>query len=117
MKKLLIFLMLAALLLTSCSENRSNTDFASEEVSADYGLVIELAKKEFNTVFKDYGDLEITEISTMVRTNDNDHIVIQFSYTSENGFGTYGIEYRKDSYGNFELIQQGEDITVDSLLN
>ena len=35
---------------------------------------------------------------------------------SVNGNGIYGFEYQKDDNGNYELLQQGEDITIDKLV-
>ena len=53
----------------------------------------------------------------MVRTDDNSLIVIQFTYTSDNGNGIYGFEYQKDNYGNYGLVRHGEDVTIDNLVN
>ena len=42
--------------------------------------------------------------------------VVQITYTSDNGDGVYGFEFTKDSYGNWEILQQGEDVTIDNLV-
>ncbi len=116
MKKTILTLIFICLLLSGCSETGSHTDTKTETVSADYGKVIEIAKDEFCSVFSELDDLEITETATMVRSNDENHIVIQFKYESSNGSGIYGFEYQKDDYGNYELIQKGEDVTIDNLV-
>lgn len=116
MKKIFLTLLFICLLLAGCSGTNSSTDTKTEEVSADYGKVIEIAKDEFSSVFSEFDNLEVTETATMVRSNDESHIVIQFKYESGNGSGIYGFEYQKDEYGNYELIQQGEEVTIDNLV-
>ena len=53
----------------------------------------------------------------MARTDDAKEIVVQFKYSSSNGNGLYGFLYTIDEYGNHELMQHGEDITIDNLIN
>ena len=50
------------------------------------------------------------------RTDEADNIVVQITYTSDNGDGVYGFEFAKDSCGNWEILQQGEDVTIDNLV-
>lgn len=117
MKKLSILLLLIiCLLFSACSNGGALTDAATEPVPADYGKSIELAITEFNTVFSEFDGLKIEETTTMARTDDNSDIVIQIAYSSDNGSGTYGFLYKKDASGNDELIEQGEDVTIDNLI-
>lgn len=53
----------------------------------------------------------------MVRAEDEKHIVVQMTYVSENGSGKYGFEYQKDEDGKLTLLQQGEKVTIDNLVN
>lgn len=112
MKKVLLVLICICLLLPGCS----GTDASTETVAADYRKVTQIAEEELRLVFSEFDDLEITETSAMVRTNDESHIIIRFKYESSNGSGVYGFEYQKDDYGNYELLQQGEDVTMDNLV-
>ena len=44
------------------------------------------------------------------------NIVVQITYTSDNGDGVYGFEFAKDAYGNWEILQKGEHVTINNLL-
>ena len=117
MKKtiLLLLALLLAFAASACS-NSSETNFEVAGVSVSYGKPIELAKEEFETIFAEYEGLKITETATLDRTDEATNIVVQISYTSDNGDGVYGFEFAKDTYGNWEILQQGEDVTIDNLV-
>ena len=117
MKKTLLLLLtlLLASAASACS-NSSETNFEVAGVSVSYGKLIELAKEEFVTIFAEFEGMEITETSTLSRTDEATNIVVQITYTSDNGDGVYGFEFSKDAYGNWEILQQGEDITIDNLV-
>ena len=52
----------------------------------------------------------------MARTTSTERVVIQFSYSSDNGDGVYGFEIEKTATGSYDIIQQGEDVTIDNLV-
>ena len=52
----------------------------------------------------------------MARTDDAKEIVVQIEYSSNNGSGVYGFLYNLDDYANPELIEHGQDVTIDNLL-
>ena len=81
----------------------------------DYGDAVIVAQNEFNSVFSQFDSLEIAETSTMARTN-NDSLVVQFSYLPDNGSGVFGFEITRDNYGNYEIVRQGKDVTIDNLV-
>ena len=112
----LTLILICILSLFGCNNNTADTTAEHEAVSADYGKVIDLAKEEFAEVFKEFEDVQIEETTTMARTDDAKEIVVQFKYSSSNGDGVYGFLYNLDDYDNPELVQHGEDITIDSLL-
>lgn len=118
MKRLLVFMMVLVSIcgLSGCKDNVPEEAPGVESVSSDYGKVIELAKAEFNEVFKEFENLKMEETTTMTRTDDAKEIVVQIKYSSSNGNGVYGFLYNLDDYANPELLQQGEDITIDNLL-
>ena len=118
MKKIiaLTLILICILSLFGCNNNTADTTAEHEAVSADYGKVIDLAKEEFAEVFKEFEDVQIEETTTMARTDDAKEIVVQFKYSSSNGDGVYGFLYNLDDYANPELVQHGEYITIDSLL-
>ncbi len=117
MKKYAAVLLTAAcLLFGGCSQTQGEVDQASQEVPADYGQVIELAKAEFEAVFAEFAELKIEQTATMVRADDSNQIVVQFTYSSANGDGVYGFEYRKDQNGTPELLHQGEAVDQEILL-
>lgn len=117
--KIIIALTLAFVCLLGLCGCNNNADSPAEHeaVSADYGKFIDLAKEEFAEVFKEFEDVQIEETTTMARTDDAKEIVVQFKYSSSNGNGLYGFLYTIDEYGNHELMQHGEDITIDNLIN
>ena len=43
-------------------------------------------------------------------------LIEPIKYSSSNGNGLYGFLYTIDEYGNHELMQHGEDITIDNLI-
>ena len=110
-----IFILICLLGLIGCDNNTDNS-VKHEVVSTEYGKVIELAKAEFSEVFKEFEAVSITETSTMTRTDDAKEIVVQIKYASNNGNGIYGFVYNLDDYNNPELVQHGEDVTIDNLL-
>ena len=42
--------------------------------------------------------------------------LIQFSYLSDNGSGVYGFEITRDNHGNYEIVRQGKDVTIDNFV-
>lgn len=114
MKKLILILLTFCLLFAGCAETGADEIPVTEEVPADYGEVIQMAKDEFYKLFSEFSGLEITETSTAARTDDGSHIIVEIKYRSENGSGAYGFEYLKDDYGNFELLSQGENVSTDN---
>lgn len=108
-------MLICSVTLSACT-NSPNANVAEESVPVSYGKPIELAKEEFETVFAEYEGLKITETATLSRTNEATNIVVQITYTSDCGDGVYGFEYIKDEYGNWDILQQGEDVTIDNLV-
>ena len=117
MKKTLLLLLtlLLAFAASACS-NSPEANFEVAGVSVSYGKPIELAKEEFVTIFAEFEGMEITETSTLSRTDEATNIVVQITYTSDNGDGVYGFEFAKDTYGNWEILQHGNDVTIDNLV-
>lgn len=103
--------------LCGCNNNTADAITVHEAASADYGKVIGLAKAEFAELFKELKNVRIEETSTMTRTDDAKEIAVQIKYSSSNGNGVYGFLFNLDDYGNPELIQHGEKITIDTLVN
>ena len=115
-KTVLLLLTLLLVFASSACSNSSDATVGVAGVTVFYGKPIELAKEEFETIFAEYKGLEITETATLDRTDEANNIVVQITYTSDNGDGVYGFEFAKDSYGNWEILQQGEDVTIDNLV-
>lgn len=116
MKRIIVLTLALICILGLCGCNNTMVSSVEIMVSKDYGKVIELAKAEFAEVFKEFENVQIEETSTMARTDDSKEIVVQFEYSSSNGNGIYGFLYNLDDYANPELVQHGEDITIDNLL-
>ena len=118
MKKLFIIteLLLILSMLMACGAGSIDHEVTTEIMSEDYGDAIILALDEFTNTFSAYDGIEITETSTAVRTNDSNKLIVQFSYSSNNGDGVYGYEISRDHYGGYEIVRQGEDVTIDNLV-
>lgn len=117
MKKVLLLLSLLSVFASSACSHSPNTNFAVAGVTVFYGTPIELAKEEFAAIFAEYEGLEITDTATLSRTDAATNIVVQITYTFDNGDGIYGFEFVKDDHGNWEILQQGADVTIDNLVN
>ena len=118
MKRIIALTLALVCLLGLCGcNNNADSPAEHEAVSADYGKVIDLAKEEFAEVFKEFEDVQIDETTTMARTDDANEIIVQFKYSSNNSNGLYGFLYSIDEYGNYELMQQGDNVTIDNLIN
>ena len=115
-KTILLLLALLLVFAASACSNSSEANFKVAGVSVSYAKPIELAKEEFETIFADFEGLEITETATLSRTDEATNIVVQITYTSDNGDGVYGFEFAKDTYGNWEILQHGNDVTIDNLV-
>lgn len=115
-KTLLLLLTLLFVLAFSACSNSPEANVEEAAVSVSYGKPIEIAKEEFEAIFAEHEGLEITETVTLSRTDEADNIVVQITYTSDNGAGAYGFEFAKDTYGNWEILQQGVDVTIDNLV-
>ncbi len=116
MKKLIaLILALVCLNLIGCNNADDNTP-KTENVSIDYGTVIDLAKAEFSEIFKELDDVQTKGISTMAKTDNANEVIVQIKYSSSNGEGAYGFLYNVDDPANPKLIDHGEDITIDNLL-
>ncbi len=115
MKKCLLTLICLYLLLAACGKTEEYMETKTEEVPASYGKAIEMAKEAFDAQFADFEDLNITETATAVRADNENRVIVQISYESKNGSGSYGYEYEKNDAGQPELIRQGEEVTADHL--
>ena len=117
MKRLLgiITVLVMTTSMVACGTSKENNEVKTEIMPDDYGDAVIVAQNEFNSVFSQFDGLEIAETSTMVRTINNS-LVVQFSYLSDNGNGVYGFEITRDDYGNYEIVRQGKDITIDNLV-
>ena len=79
--------------------------------------ICEMARVEFEEIFKDYRNIRIDETSIVARTDDMNHIVVLFKYSSDDGSGTYGFEYRDSENGSAKLVTHGRDVNKNSLLD
>ena len=86
-------------------------------IEIDRDQICEMAKEEFEEIFKDYRNIRINETSIMARTDDMNHIVIIFEYSSDDGSGSYGFEYRDSENGSAKLVTRGRDVNKNSLLD
>lgn len=118
MKKMIVILfsLTACLLLASCKSETAQNDVETEEVPVDYGNGIIAAREEFDRLFAEFEEIEITQTATMVRTDDSDRLIVQFTYSSCNGDGVYGFEMEKTAADSYDMIRHGENVTIESLV-
>ena len=103
-------------ILVACSAKSTDDETKTEVLSEDYGNAIILAQNEFANAFSEYDKLETIETHTMVKADDSNRLVVQFLYSSDNGNGIYGYEILRDESGDYEIVQQGEEVTIDNLV-
>lgn len=116
MKRIISLVMCMLLLVSFAGCGTKPTDTKTEEMPVDYGNAVIVAQDEFNRIFSDFSNLKIIETSTMARTTSTERVVIQFSYSSDSGDGSYGFEIEKTATGSYDIIQKGEDVTIDNLV-
>ena len=118
MKKLSLVMALFVMLsiLVACNAKSTADEARTEILPQDYGNAIIFAQNEFTNTFSAYDEIEINETHTMVRTNDSNRLIVQFSYLSNNGDGIYGYEILRNEHGGYEIVQQGEEVTIDNLV-
>ena len=118
MKKIMVTLLCftLALSLAGCGTKTVHNDGETEDVPADYGDAVIVAQEAFDRTFSEYDNVKITQTATMVRTNNDNRLIIQFTYSSSNGNGVYGFEIEKTATGSYDIIQQGENVTIDNLV-
>lgn len=110
----LVLCLLLVVPLAACGVKPADT--RTEEVPVDYGDAVTVAQDAFQRAFSEYANLKITETSTMARTTSTERLVVQFRYSSDNGDGVYGFEIEKTATGSYDIIRQGEDVTMDDLV-
>ncbi len=108
------WLPLALFLLVFCSGcSAASQESASSAV--DTTAVTELAKKRLETVFANVPGFQIQSTDTALSASDNEHIVVFFTYISDQGNGEYGYEYRGNVQDGYELIQEGGKVSIEML--
>lgn len=111
----LLLTLIMALALSACA-NPPDAKTGENPAAVSYERPQELAREEFETVFGEYEGLEITSMATLSRTDEAANVVIRITYTWDRGNGVYGFAYGKDESGNWELLQQGANVTADDLM-
>lgn len=117
MKKILIALFALTLLAAAGCGRANLADCVSEPMPESYGRVLELALAEWDQASAQLVNPEVTQSSTMARPDGSGQVVIQFTYTADNGAGQYGLLYQKDASGQYTLLRQGPDVDLYDLLS
>ena len=114
MKKLFCFLLLACMLLAACGQK---TDFSSTLIvpSKDIEEPFRLAETECERLFAHLPGFDITGANVGGRSDDANTLVIEFTYTHENGEGQYGFLCDTDENGDYYIVSHGETVTIEML--
>lgn len=118
LKRLLALAAALTMCLTLCAcgeEKKELTQTEIEEVAAEYGDAIVLAKDSLEETFKQVEGFAVEQCYTAVLTDKEYHMAISFTYTYDGGEGEYGYECEKDGE-EWKIVRQGRDISVYSLL-
>lgn len=115
MKRMLLLAVLCCCLcLCACSHKEPDEDLSQSRV-LDFTATTELAQTQFDTAFDSFPNLKVTQTRTMVRSGQEDRVVVVISYESDQGDGDYGYLYQVDKDGNNQLCEQGKDVTAYAL--
>ena len=116
-RRVLALVMALALCVTlcACQKKQELTQAETEEVAADYGNAIVLAKDALEETFAEVKGFQVDQCYTAVLTDRDFHIAVSFTFTYDGGEGEYGFECEKVD-GEWKIVRQGRDISVYSLL-
>ena len=116
-RRVLALVMALALCVTlcACQKKQELTQAETEEVAADYGNAIVLAKDALEETFAEVKGFQVDQCYTAVLTDRDFHIAVSFTFTYDGGEGEYGFECEKVD-GEGKIVRQGRDISVQGLL-
>ena len=101
--------------LCACQKKQELTQAEIEEVAADYGNAIVLAKDALEETFAEVKGFQVDQCYTAVLTDRDFHIAVSFTFTYDGGEGEYGFECEKVD-GEWKIARQGRDISVYNML-
>ena len=101
--------------LCACQKKQELTQAEIEEVAADYGNAIVLAKESLTETFAKVEGFQVDQCFTAVLTDKDNHMAVSFTFTYYGGEGEYGYECEKVD-GEWKIVRQGRDISVQGLL-
>ena len=116
-RRVLALVMALALCVTlcACQKKQELTQAEIEEVAADYGNAIVLAKDALEETFAEVKGFQVDQCYTAVLTDRDFHIAVSFTFTYDGGEGEYGFECEKVD-GEWKIARQGRDISVYNML-
>lgn len=116
-RRVLALVMALALCVTlcACQKKQELTQAEIEEVAADYGNAIVLAKDALEETFAEVEGFQVDQCYTAVLTDRDFHIAVSFTFTYDGGEGEYGFECEKVD-GEWKIVRQGRDISVYNML-
>ena len=116
-RRVLALVMALALCVTlcACQKKQELTQAEIEEVAADYGNAIVLAKDALEETFAEVEGFQVDQCYTAVLTDRDFHIAVSFTFTYDGGEGEYGFECEKVD-GEWKIARQGRDISVYNML-
>ena len=111
----LVTALVLSLTLCACQKKQELTQAEIEEVAAEYGNAIVLANETLEETFATVEGFQVDQCYTAVLTDKDYHIAVSFTFTYDGGEGEYGFECEKVD-GEWKIVRQGRDISVQSLL-
>ncbi len=87
----------------------------STSSAVDTSVVTELATKKLEELFANVPAFQIQSTDTALSSSDSEHVVVLFTYTSDQGDGEYGFEYRGNLQDGYQLLQEGGKVSKDML--
>ena len=101
--------------LCACQKKQELTQAEIEAVAAEYGNAIVLANETLEETFATVEGFQVDQCYTAVLTDKDYHIAVSFTFTYDGGEGEYGFECEKVD-GEWKIVRQGRDISVQGLL-
>ena len=105
MKCLLPFILSVLLLFSGCSA------VEPESSVLDTTQVSVLAQQQLDEEFADIAGFQREQKSIYIKNADPSHIIVVFTYRSEEGDGEYGLEYAGNAQEGYRLLQKGPEVT------
>ena len=132
MKKILLLLMLAVLLVTAagCTAvdqalEKLGDDIKGASISVpqettsggdiNWAFVPVLREKATETFLAGFPNSEVLDAAVATKTSGAERVIVTLTYRMDGKKGEYGFDYKKNAQGEYELTRYGDGVNSDDL--